>query len=451
MRNMEVRVTSREIIKPYSSEVHLLKPFKLSFLDQLAPTIYVPLIVFHTQSQSSDSSSNSAQISGQLKRSLSQTLNHFYPFSGRPRDNLYIDSYAEGVPFFEARVNRCLSDYLLHDTDELNGLLPFKSFCNLPDPIAPLLAVQLNTFDCGGIALAVCTSHKIADASTASVFLTSWSAFSRGSDGKIPRPDLLSASSQFFPPMDTMPQNNSVEKSIRFNEDRSKTRRFVFDQRSIDTLKFIVKSKSLEHPTRVQAVTAFIWKYAMLASRSASGISKPSVCMQSMSIRRRLEPELPDYSIGNMSWGIISRYNSADNDIDLQNLAYLVKEGLENFNKDDLDRLRSEGVKFMSEKLDEASAELGSGGDIEFYLFSSWLNLFREVDFGWGEPGLLDIPGVVSEGPFSNTTILKEFGQNKQEIEAWITLKEKRMAILENDPEFLAFASPNPHSNKSKI
>ncbi|XWS59301.1 hypothetical protein CRYUN_Cryun08bG0110000 [Craigia yunnanensis] len=449
----EVRITSRQTVKPSSQELNLLRPFKLSFVDQLIPPCYTPFIFFYTQTQSSDSSSNSAQILAQMKRSLSETLNQFYPLSGRPRDNLCIDSYEEGVPYIEARVNCCLSDYLLNvEIEELNQLLPCEPFCYLPDPTAPLLSVQVNTFDCGGIALAVCASHKIVDASTASAFFRSWSAFSRGSNSKIPRPDLFTVSSQLFPPMDRIPQNTlSLVKSIWFNEGRRKTRTFVFDEKSIDTLKSRVKSKSLEHPTRVQALTAFIWKYAMLASRSASGISKPSVCSHAVNLRRRLEPQLPDYSVGNVFWYTVSPYNSADNDIELQNLAYIVKEGLEALNKDYLDCPQNGGVKFISEKLNDLFAKFASEGDIEFYAFTSWLNFFgfHEVDFGWGEPSLHGTPGVVSPAIF-NLTIFKEIGQHK-EIEAWITLEEKNMAILENDPEFLEFASPNPLSDKIKI
>ncbi|XVE61314.1 hypothetical protein DITRI_Ditri06bG0029800 [Diplodiscus trichospermus] len=380
---MEVRITSRETIKPSSREVHLLKPFKLSFSDQLVPPTYVSFILFYAQSQSSVSSSNSAQISAHLKRSLSETLNHFYPLSGRPRDNLCIHSYEEGVPYIEARLNCCLSDYLQHvEIEELNQLLPFKPFCYLPDPTAPLLAVQLTTFDCGGIALGV-------------------------------------SSSQFFPPMDRMPPKTlSKMKSMWFNyEGRRKTRTFIFDEKSIDTLKSQVRSKSVERPTRVQAPTAFIWKYAMLASRSASGISKPFL---------------------------------ATTYIELQNLAYLVQEELKTFNKDYLDRQRSgEDVKFITEKLNDMLAKFAEG-DYELYMFiSSLKSKLHEADFGWGEPIFHGMPpGVVS--PIFNLTIFKEIAQHKQ-IEAWITLEEKSKAILENDPEFLAFASPNRHFKKIKI
>ena len=71
-----------------------------------------------------------------------------------------------------------------------------------------------------------------------------------------------------------------------------------------------------------------------------------------------------------------------------------------------------------------------------------WLRFFNDIDFGWGKPFWVGIMGKV--GPaFRNLIIFSEtpWGDG---IEAWVTLEEKEMAVLENDPEFLACASLNP-------
>ena len=44
---------------------------------------------------------------------------------------------------------------------------------------------------------------------------------------------------------------------------------------------------------------------------------------------------------------------------------------------------------------------------------------------------------------FRNLIIFSETPQGIG-IEAWVTIDEKEMVILENDPEFLTFASLNP-------
>ncbi|XVF31844.1 hypothetical protein REPUB_Repub17cG0028900 [Reevesia pubescens] len=448
---MEVRITSREMVKPSSPEVHLQKPFKISLLDQLNSTNYVPLIFFYTKP--SDSQFNGAQLSHQLKKSLSKTLNQFYPLSGRTRNNLYISHYDEGVPYVEARVNGCLSDYIEQtELEAMNQLLPCKPFSFISNSPVPQLAIQVTIFDCEGIALAVCGYHKIVDGSTISAFLKSWAAFNRGSNGEIPNPEFLEASSRFFPPIESMLPKTGLE-GLLLEEGRRKTRSFVFDANSIATLMFKAKSKSLEHPSRVVAVSAFVWKYAIQASRSASGILKPAILSQAVNIRQKLKPKLPDYSIGNLSVLTNTTYNSVEKDIELHDLAYLVKEGVESVTSDYLQDLLQgeEGFKVKAEQFIQI-AKTVSEGNAQFYILVSWLNTLEgKEDFGWGKPTLFSVPGVDRHNrEFCNSIILKGTGKPKA-IEAWVTLTEKEMVFLEHDPEFLAFASPNPHYHRIKI
>ncbi|KAE8703370.1 putative Cysteine-rich RLK (RECEPTOR-like protein kinase) 8 [Hibiscus syriacus] len=388
---MEVRVSSRETIRPDSNEAHLQKPFNISFLDQLIPPVYVPGILFFN-----GSTADTTQISSLLKKSLSKTLNQFYPLSGRTIHNLCIDYYEEGVPFIEARVNGCLSDYLeAVELERLNQLLPLEPFRHLSG-LHPLLAVQFNVFDCGGIALALCCSHKMVDSSTVSAFLKSWSAFARGTNGEIPRLHLLEASSRFFPTRDWIsPDTLSSLKRVWFKEGKYKTRSFVFDANAVKTLMFKAKTKNLEHPSRAETLTAFIWKHAMLASRSTSGIVKPSVIIQAVNMRRKMKQPLPDYSIGNLFWFATTTYNnSADKDTELHELAYIATQSVENFDTEGLQG--DEGFKVISEQIKQLS-EVSSNENVDLYGFSSWLNsAMHQVDFGWGMPSWLGIPGLVA-------------------------------------------------------
>ncbi|MBA0857270.1 hypothetical protein Goshw_009882 [Gossypium schwendimanii] len=67
----------------------------------------------------------------------------------------------------------------------LNQLLPCQSFCSIPTSTSPHIAIQVNTFDCVGIAIALCGSHKGVNAITVSAFFKSWAAFNRGSNGEL--------------------------------------------------------------------------------------------------------------------------------------------------------------------------------------------------------------------------------------------------------------------------
>ncbi|GMI65636.1 hypothetical protein like AT3G26040 [Hibiscus trionum] len=441
---MEVCITSKEMVKPSSEEVYLRKPFSLSFFDQIIPSCYTPVMFFYTKPN--DSHLETAETLAGLKKSLSKALNQYYPLSGRTIDNRCIGSYDKGVPYVEARVKGCLADCVAQTEQEwVNQLLPSQPFCSIPTSTSPQLAIQINVFDCGGIAIVMCCSHKVMDAVTISTFIKSWAAFNRGSDGEIPDPDMLHIGSRLFPPLESIPQNYlSSMESLLFQEGWRRTRRFVFDDNAISALKFQAKSKRSEHPTRTVALVAYLWKYGMLASRVASGRSKPSVLTQTVNLRPRLNPRLPQYAIGNLFGTVVSTYNSTDRDIELDQLAYLVREAIDIFN-DQIPRLQSgDMVKFMNDQNNPAT-DFGAQGEVDNFYCTSWLNTLdgNLVDFGWGEPTSLSVWRSESRYySFFEMFILKDMGKDKG-IEAVITLDAKTMDVFEHNSEFLAFASPS--------
>ncbi|MBA0776515.1 hypothetical protein Gotri_011498, partial [Gossypium trilobum] len=187
-------------------------------------------------------------------------------------------------------------------------------------------------------------------------------SFSLGSNGEIPDPDLLEAGS------------------------RRKSRSFVFDANTIATLMFKAKSKSLEQPSRVASLGAFLWKHAIQASRSVSGSRKPAILCHTVNIRRKMKPKLPDYSIGNLYLLPTTTYNSVGKDVELIELAYLVSEAVKSVNKYSQDLLQ--GFRTIKEQQTEI-AEMVSEGNAEFYTLVSWLNTLDEKqDFGWGKSSL---------------------------------------------------------------
>ncbi|CAN1217903.1 Vinorine synthase [Linum perenne] len=168
---MEVVVTSKENIKPTSSsppttaaevEENPTKrhPFKLCLLDQLIPPCNVPLILFYTPNETCTIET----MSKKLKSSLSQTLTLFYPLSGRVKDSLIVDDFDAGVPFIESRVmGHRLSEFLQPPKLELlSHLIPTDPLSI--NELSPQVMVQMNTFECGGIAIGFSFSHQITDA-----------------------------------------------------------------------------------------------------------------------------------------------------------------------------------------------------------------------------------------------------------------------------------------------
>ncbi|KAL2903522.1 Vinorine synthase [Bienertia sinuspersici] len=411
---MEVEIISKEAIKPSKPTQSCCKVHTLSSLDQLAPSIYVPVLLFY-QAPSTPHEQHANNISSQLKNSLSETLTHYYPFAGKLKEGVCIECDDEGAPVLEARAKKKLVDFLtLPKLEELSTLFPddlqWRSSKN-----SSVLAIQLSYFDCGGLSIGICISHKIADVCTIATFLNDWASHAR-----------LSGDDQFVIP------------ELELTEADVVTRRYVFHPTKISELKHTIASdpKALKNPTRVEAVTSLIYKAIIQANKIRSlGLVKAYTLAQTVNMRPRMVPSLPRNSIGNVVWYFPVMIKDND-DISLERLATQMREGLVklcNFAEN------VEGKKWllMAAELQDNGSEHSMDGA---YKVSSWCkHPVYEVDFGWGSPMWVS----TAEYPYKNNIILMDTKDGKG-IEAWITLDEEVMYILQSDEEFLEFASLNP-------
>ncbi|PPS00914.1 hypothetical protein GOBAR_AA19735 [Gossypium barbadense] len=366
MMKFEAQILSKEIIKPSSPEIHQKEPFKLCVFDQLTPTTYVPII---------------------LKKSLSETLNILYPFSGRIFSNLFIHDFDAGVPFLST----------------LNNLLPCTPLSKESNHRGPLLVCQVTMFACGGIALGICASHKITDANTTVILGFVWSTICQG-----------------------------YHPEIRFP---------ALSKEAIAILKDMTKGEVVTTPTRTIAISAFIWKCSMAASRAIQGTLKPSIVVQVVKMRSKGKLTTLDGSIGNVFWLASALSNPAETGTELSTLVELMSQSIAAIDDEYMRSVQGEqGFEAIAEHLNQLEL-LFSFEKPDIFAFTSWINThFDKLDFGWGQPCSWAILGKA--GQFGNLTILVETKYGKG-IEAWITLDETRMYALQKDHEFLNFASPD--------
>lgn len=191
---MEVKVLSRKLIKP-SIPTSQKKNIRVSFIDQLAPTEYSGWIFYYpvAKNASDVDTTNIESISNrqnQLEKSLAETLTIFYPLAGRySKDECLIECNGEGVVYFETRVDTELARIVHGDPELLRLLVPedaeVASFGN--GTAIPVLALQVNVFECGGIAISVQIFHAIGDGFTLAAFFDAWTKTSRGAVGEINR------------------------------------------------------------------------------------------------------------------------------------------------------------------------------------------------------------------------------------------------------------------------
>ncbi|KAJ4834647.1 hypothetical protein Tsubulata_020215, partial [Turnera subulata] len=333
---------AEEFVKPTSPDlIQLQDPYKLSILDQLTPTTYIPSVYFYP----SVNDPNSVVI--ELKKSLSHALDLYYPLAGRVVDNLFIEHFNEGVPFLEA---------------------------------------QVSVFSCGGIALGLSPSHKLLDGGTAKAFLFTWASISRGDlEGIVP--PALSEASQFFPPKPSSPQDHlSLTESLWFTEGNYVTRRFVFDAKAIASLKEKAGNGNPEaKASRIVTLSCFIWKCCMSATKALpSAHPKASILVEAVNLRQRTKPPMSDGSIGNNFWWTAAIAHPMDEkSTELYNLVDSLNEAIAVYDNGDSELQGEEGAENIAEYCSQLQDFVLDKPDI--FAFTSWLGL-TNLKFSWGAP-----------------------------------------------------------------
>ncbi|KAI9125786.1 hypothetical protein K1719_003204 [Acacia pycnantha] len=424
---IDVEIISKEIVKPSSPTPQHLRHYHLSFLDQLSPQVNNSWVYFFNTHQISKLF-NFADASNHLKKSLSQVLSYFYPLAGRLTNTNFVDCNDDGVPYIETRV-RCR---LHHVTDnpsptEVGKFLPYE----MDEAVNTVAGVQVNIFDCGGLAIGVSMSHKVGDALSYFQFVKSWAAVSRGGE---PEQKIRThfQSSSLFPPKDISGYN------LEFHIDKIVCRRFVFEASMIESLRAkhsekMKKNNLLEgtkQPSRIEVLSTFIWTKFQEATKE-EGSKNNHLVAWTVNLRPRMDPPLPEQAFGNYLW-LIRTFPTLDEKGECNDLGIKLREELSKIDKDFIVKLQ-EGEEWKPQSISSDSNE-----EMVAFVFTSlcWFPVY-EVDFGWGNP--------VWAGPptwkFKNAVVFKDTVSGEGGIEAYISLTEEDMAKLEGDEEFLEHVS----------
>ncbi|OMO81444.1 Transferase [Corchorus olitorius] len=298
------------------------------------------------------------------------------------------------------------------------------------------MGVQLNIFECGGIGIGVCTTHKISDALSFMRFVNFWAAIARG-DKNLVAPQFGSA--ELFPPRDLGGFDVNIFNPVLSPKETIITKRFVFTASKIGEIreKYSDKTSSSENPTRptrIEALSAFMWNRFAAATK----LSPDTLCTitHMINLRTRTEPPLPEHSVGNLfTWAMTvpSMDNTGES---CHNLIAEIRESIRKIDNEFVKRLQ-DGYS-PTNNIMEILANHDAKREILSFTFTSLCRFPRyEADFGWGKPiwassCARDMKNVVS---FMDTA-------TGNGVEAWVSLNEEDMAKLEYDKEFLAYISP---------
>ncbi|OIS97679.1 PREDICTED: acylsugar acyltransferase 3-like [Nicotiana attenuata] len=421
-----ISLISKKIIKP--SIPTPLRIHKLSFVDQVFH-YYIPVSFFYPKN-GNDKSYEPTHVSQLLEKSLSKTLSFYYPYAGRLKDSSTVDCNDAGVELSHVRVHCPMSEIFNH---------PYTNAEHVVFPVAQphghdegnLAITQVSHFDCGGIAVGGCLSHKIGDGCTASSFFYNWGVLSRDISANLSRPHFVEDS--------IYPQSSDpsiVSKSIKSEEPVGYLgKRFVFPAAKVNALKAIFSMDSgVCNPTRTEVVTALLYKCAVAARRVNFGSFRPSSLFQVADMRQRLNPSLSHDASGNIISGFLVPITNERE----MNCPRLVSEMRKEKEKlVDKDNIKKNA--FISKVLD--SLEKGKNNEFDDYFCSSVIALpLYKTDFGWGRPAKVSM----ATGPISKLFFLMD-NQSGGGVEALVMLDKQDMSIFEKDPELLEFAIPAPN------
>ncbi|KAL8150042.1 epi-neemfruitin B 7-O-acetyltransferse L7AT-like [Apium graveolens] len=441
---MKVEIISEENIKPSSATPQHLKIFKLCLLDHLIPAPFVPMVLYFPIND--NGATKHVHVQERLvllKQSLSQTLTRFYPLAGIIKDDLCIDCNDQGAYFAVAKVSYSLYQFLEHPNLQLiSSFLPCELGFTGSSSGVQATHIQVNTFECGGIAIALCISHKVLDGASLYTFLKAWSGIACESE-KVVNPDFVG--SLLFPTDELWLKDASmVMWGSLFKKGKCTTRRFVFDTSAIATLKTMTSGKiAVQHPTRVEAVSGFLWKCAMAASEKRFGARRSSLLTHLVNLRKKFTPDLSDESIGNIIWIASAKCKAKNDELGYWGLVDQVRKGVSEINVEFVKSMMGDqGAAVMGKSMNDIG-NFGSSEEGDHYGCTSWCNFgYYELDFGFGKPVWVSNVGL--EGDVLMNFIILIDTRCGRGIEAWVTLDEPEMNLLVHDPDLLALASLDP-------
>ncbi|KAJ7958181.1 HXXXD-type acyl-transferase family protein [Quillaja saponaria] len=328
-----VRVVSECFIKPKYATEESKKPYYLTAWDlAMLSAHYIqkgllfkkPVTVPHNQQ---DYFVNS--FLDRLKQSLSLTLVHFYPLSGRlvTQKNENPQSYfvfvdcnnSPGAKFIHAILNMTISDILspIDVPQVVQSFFYHDRAVNHDGHTMPLLTIQVTEL-VDGIFIGCSMNHCIADGTSYWHFFNMWSEIFQlaqvfdNNDLPISRPPLLTP---WFPdghgPILNLPFKHHDEFISRYEAPELRERIFHFSAETIAKLKAKANSESNTNKiSSFQSLSALVWRCITRARRLPN--NQTTTCKLAADNRTRLEPPLsPDY-FGNSHYPVAAEAKAGE-------------------------------------------------------------------------------------------------------------------------------------------
>ncbi|KAK2665373.1 hypothetical protein Ddye_003947 [Dipteronia dyeriana] len=415
----------------------------LSLMDIRLPPRTVPFIFYYqAHGNCHPNSVEHVERLKRLEKSLSEILTVYYPLAGRyVEEKLSIDCNDEGVEYAEALVNGNLSQ-ILQGQFEIKELNRFVPDYVEESATSPQVAIQINIFNCGGIAIGLRTAHRIIDAFTSSLFTNGWAkACKVGNINDVIVPNFEAGS--LFPPRDTpvvkLPSLSSTTSQVV-------AKRFVLDTNTLSKLKAEVTSSCghghIHKTSTTEIVIALIWRAQINAARERYGYLRTSLLSVAINLRGKTFKKVPENCCGNIYTVGTARFGADETKMGLNGFVDQVRDAIRNTiaefgkQKEDRDGFFSELI--MKPCIERAEQVKKGEGDV--HAFSSLRNVpFYEVDFGWGKPAWVSL----AQRPYKGVMLIDTKAGDG--IEAWVTMDKEEIAYFQNDPNITMLLKDGDH------
>ncbi|KAF5789947.1 putative transferase [Helianthus annuus] len=440
---MEIKTNLSKLVKPSTPTPSNLSNYNISFFDEQMPNINTPLILYYTSSQNAQNDVHINTIN-HLETSLTKALTDFYPLAGRyMRHGAFVDCSDQGALYVQATTNFRLSDFLGLTWELKYSMLQDFLPCDIGESGEtddPLLSIKVTTFECGGVAIGMCFSHKVSDMATMSTFINNWAARNHETCNSLE----LRKYSPIFNFAHDFPKRDELDLSPRIPRSsfgvKATVRMFSFKANAISKLreKLTFKDDRTHRPSKIQLIVALLWKALVHVDKANTGQSKASFIQQGVNLRDKVVPKLPNNFCGNFVSVAISRIgpDQVDN-IDLQDFLIILNDSIKKIegNYANALMLTKKEYNVLVEPFLEFSRNIANN-DVNFYAFTSWCKFsFNNADFGWGNPVWR------STGHYAGQNfVLMMDDQEGDGVEAWVHLDENRLCQLEQDPDIQAYA-----------
>ncbi|KAG8364796.1 hypothetical protein BUALT_Bualt18G0036000 [Buddleja alternifolia] len=212
----------------------------------------------------------------------------------------------------------------------------------------------------------------------------------------------------------------------------------MFNEQKLAVLRKAATGPLVENPTRVEAVSAFIWRHIIKVLALKHKTNERNVTFaatHAVDIRQRANPPLPQQFFGNACARAMATSTASTKDQDYYVLAIKLRGAIRKADEDYVRRLENGDsfIKYYSTSEENDTSFRDGRKIMEICGFSSWCRFpAYDADYGWGKPVWVSIIPV----PQKNLIFLMGT-KNGDGIEAWVNMLDEDIANIETNYHLL--------------